>query len=103
MQMPNPQMDHMPPAQHWGPPPPQSFQQHAHAGPGYAPSPHFMPPPRQFDNYYPPAEIPPPQEKQPHQGISTYGRDAMPVHSSAASQAAPSMITQVILVLLKLR
>ncbi|KAL8528089.1 hypothetical protein ACS0TY_005779 [Phlomoides rotata] len=93
MQMPTPQMDHMPPAQHWGPPPPQSFPQHAHAGPGYAPNSHFMPP-RQFDNYYPPADIPPPQEKQPHQGISNYGRDAMPVHSSA-SQAAPSMITQI--------
>ncbi|CAA0828637.1 Flowering locus K homology domain [Striga hermonthica] len=85
------QMDHMPPPpQHWGPP--QSFPQH---GPGYEPSPHFMPPPRQFDNYYPPADMQPPPEKQPHQGISAYGREAqMPVHSSSA-QAASSVITQV--------
>ncbi|KAK6163130.1 hypothetical protein DH2020_002971 [Rehmannia glutinosa] len=54
MQMPNSQMDHMPPTQqHWGPPP-QSFPPHAHSGPGYGASPHFMPPPsRQFDSYYP--------------------------------------------------
>ncbi|CAA0822883.1 Flowering locus K homology domain [Striga hermonthica] len=92
------QMEHMPPPlpppQHWGPPP-QPFPQHGHPGPGYEPSPHFMPPPRQFDNYYPSAEIPPPVEKQPHQGISTYGREApMPVHSSSG-QAASSVITQV--------
>ncbi|GFP99759.1 kh domain-containing protein at4g18375 [Phtheirospermum japonicum] len=101
MQTPNPQMEqHMPPpppTQHWGPP--QSFQPHGHSGPGYGPNPHFMPPPpRQFDNsYYPPADMPPPQpEKQHHQGISTYGREApMPVHSSAG-QAASSVITQVI-------
>lgn len=97
MQMPNSQMEHMPPpAQHWGPPPPQSFPQSAHAGPGYGASPHFMPPPsRQFDNYYAPADMPHPQEKPPHQGISAYGREApMPVHSSS-SQAATSVITQV--------
>ncbi|KAK6140372.1 hypothetical protein DH2020_025883 [Rehmannia glutinosa] len=97
MQMPNSQMDHMPPTQqHWGPPP-QSFPPHAHSGPGYGASPHFMPPPsRQFDSYYPPpADMAPPPEKQPHQGISAYGREApMPVHSSS-SQAAPSVITQV--------
>ncbi|PIN26600.1 hypothetical protein CDL12_00630 [Handroanthus impetiginosus] len=98
MQTPNPQMDHMPPSQHWGPPP-QSFPQHGHAGPGYGASPHFMPPSRQFDSYYPPADMPPPPEKQPHQGISAYGREAMPVHSSS-SQAAPSVITQVVLVFL---
>ncbi|KAK6140439.1 hypothetical protein DH2020_025823 [Rehmannia glutinosa] len=96
MQMPNSQMDHMPPTQqHWGPP--QSFPPHAHSGPGYGASPHFMPPPsRQFDSYYPPpADMAPPPEKQPHQGISAYGREApMPVHSSS-SQAAPSVITQV--------
>ncbi|GER32922.1 poly(RC)-binding protein [Striga asiatica] len=87
------QMDHMPPPpQHWGPPP-QSFPQHGH--PGYEPSPHFMPPPRQFDNNYPLADMQPPLEKQPHQGISAYGREApMPVHSSSA-QAASSVITQV--------
>lgn len=93
-------MDHGPPSQHWGPTP-QSFPQHAHAGPGYGTSPHFMPP-RQFDNYYPPADMPPPSEKQPHHGISAYGREApMSMHSSA-SQAAPSVITQVTLYFLNL-
>ncbi|XP_041991521.1 flowering locus K homology domain-like [Salvia splendens] len=92
MQMPSSHVEqHMPPAQPWGPPP-QSFQPNAPSGPGYGASPRFMPPPRQFDNYYPPADMPPP-EKQPHQGISTYGREG-PMHSSS-SQPAPSVITQV--------
>ncbi|XP_041995089.1 flowering locus K homology domain-like [Salvia splendens] len=92
MQMPNSQVEqHMPPAQPWGPPP-QSFQPNAPSGPGYGASPRFMPPPRQFDNYYPPVDMPPP-EKQPHQGISAYGREG-PMHSSS-SQPAPSIITQV--------
>ncbi|KAH6772467.1 RNA-binding KH domain-containing protein, partial [Perilla frutescens var. hirtella] len=94
MQTPNPQMDHMPPSQHWGPPPPQSFPQHAHAGPGYGANPHFMPP-RQFDNYYPHADMPPPTEKHHHQGISAYGREAPVQMHSSSSQAAPSVITQV--------
>ncbi|KAK6143304.1 hypothetical protein DH2020_023652 [Rehmannia glutinosa] len=94
MQTPNSHMEHMPPAQPWGPPP-QSFQPNAPGGPGYGATPHFMPPPRQFDNYYPPADMPPPPEKQPHQGISAYGREApMPVHSSSG-QSASSVITQV--------
>lgn len=89
MQTPNSQMDHMPPPQHWGPPP-----QHPHGGPAYGSSPHFMPP-QQFDNYYPPADMGRPIEKPTHQGISAYGREApVPMHSSAA-QAAPSVITQV--------
>ncbi|XP_057798332.1 flowering locus K homology domain [Salvia miltiorrhiza] len=91
MQMPNSHVEHMPPAQPWGPPP-QSFPPSAPSGPGYGASPRFMPPPRQFDNYYPPVDMPPP-EKQPHQGISAYGREA-PMHSSS-SQPAPSVITQV--------
>ncbi|KAM7472671.1 hypothetical protein LguiA_010854 [Lonicera macranthoides] len=99
MQMPtNPQMEQMPPPpQSWGPPPPQSFPpQNAGGGPtGYGASPHFMPPPRQHDNYYaPPAEIPPPLEKQqPHQGISAYGREAQA--PMAMTQSIPSVITQV--------
>ncbi|PIN01297.1 PolyC-binding proteins alphaCP-1 [Handroanthus impetiginosus] len=91
MQTPNSHVEHMPPAQPWGPP--QSFQ-NARAGHGYGASPRFMPPPRQFDNYFPPSDIPLPSEKQPHHGISAYGREApMPVHSS--SQSATSVITQV--------
>ncbi|KAA8544882.1 hypothetical protein F0562_019723 [Nyssa sinensis] len=105
MQMPNAQMEHMPPPQSWGPPP-QAFPPNAGGGPGYGANPHFMPPPRQLDNYYPPADMPPPLEKQPHQGISAYGREApIGVHASSNahahthththSQPASSVITQV--------
>ncbi|WCJ39951.1 RNA-binding KH domain-containing protein [Euphorbia peplus] len=94
MQNSNPQMEHMPPHQSWGPP--QGLPPNASGGPGFgAPNPQYMPPPRQMENYYPPADLPPPMEKQPHQGISAYGREApMNVHASSNSQAAPSMITQ---------
>ncbi|CAN4108558.1 unnamed protein product [Withania somnifera] len=96
MQMPNPPVEHMPPPQSWGPPP-QAFPPSAAGGPGYGNSPHFMPPPRQHDSYYPPADMPPPPlEKQPHQGISAYGREApMSMHSSSNNPAAPSLVTQV--------
>ncbi|KAL3381642.1 hypothetical protein AABB24_001652 [Solanum stoloniferum] len=96
MQMPpNPPVEHMPPPQTWGPPP-QAFPQSAAGGPGYGNSPHFMPPSRQHDNYYPPADMPPPMDKQPHQGISAYGREApMSMHSSSNNPAAPSLITQI--------
>lgn len=94
MQMPNPQVEHMPPHQSWGPP--QGLPPNASGGPGFGPTPQYMPPPRQVDNYYPPADLPPPMEKQPHQGISAYGREApMGVHASSNTQSAPSMITQV--------
>ncbi|XP_015576569.1 flowering locus K homology domain isoform X2 [Ricinus communis] len=94
MQMQNPpHMEHMPPHQSWGPP--QGIPPNAGGGPGYG-NPQYMPPPRQIENYYPPADLPPPMEKQPHQGISAYGREApMGVHGSSNSQAAPSMITQI--------
>lgn len=95
MQMPNPQMEHMPPPQSWGPPP-QAFAPNATGGPGYGANPHFMPPPRQLDNYYPEADMPPPLEKQPHQGISAYGREApMISHTLSNTQAMPAVITQV--------
>ncbi|CAA2983248.1 flowering locus K homology domain [Olea europaea subsp. europaea] len=94
MQMPNSEMEHMPPAQSWGPPP-QAFPPTAPGGPGYGANPRFAPPTRQFDNYYPPADMPPPSEKTPHHGISAYGKEGpMPVHSSS-NQSAPSVITQV--------
>ncbi|KAJ4719692.1 RNA-binding KH domain-containing protein [Melia azedarach] len=94
MQMPNPQMEHMPPPQSWGPP--QGLPPNASGGPGFGHNPQYMPPPRQADNYYPSADLPPPMEKQPHQGISAYGREApMSVHGSSNAQSAPSMITQV--------
>ncbi|XVF31083.1 hypothetical protein REPUB_Repub16aG0115000 [Reevesia pubescens] len=94
MHMQNPQMDHMPPHQSWGPP--QGVPQNASGSAGFGHNPQYMPPPRQHDNYYPPADMHPPMEKQPHQGISAYGREApMGAHASSNSQNAPSMITQV--------
>ncbi|CAN6724870.1 unnamed protein product [Malus baccata var. baccata] len=96
MQMANPQMDHGPPHQNWGPP--QGHPHNAgHGGPGYGPpNPQYMPPPRQLDNYYPPADMPPPMEKQPHHGISAYGREApMGSHQSSNAQSAPGMVTQI--------
>nr|XP_027188494.1 flowering locus K homology domain isoform X2 [Cicer arietinum] len=103
MQMANPHhvehmphhVEHMPPPhQSWGPP--QGLPPNAGGGPGFVPTPQFMPPPRQVDNYYPPAEMPPPLDKQPHHGISAYGRDAsIGVHASSNTQSAPSMVTQI--------
>ncbi|OMP11659.1 hypothetical protein COLO4_03736 [Corchorus olitorius] len=94
MHMSNPQMDHMPPHQSWGPP--QGVPPNAVGGAGFGHNPQYMPPPpRQHDSYYPPADMPPPMEKQPHQGISAYGREApMGGHASSNPQSAPSMITQ---------
>ncbi|XP_042486706.1 flowering locus K homology domain-like [Macadamia integrifolia] len=89
MQMPNSQMEHnMPPHQSWVPPP-QGLPPNVGGGPGYGANPQYMPPPRQHDNYYPPADMPP-MEKQPHQGLSAYGREA-----PMGSQQPPSIITQV--------
>ncbi|KAE8688491.1 Flowering locus K-like proteiny domain [Hibiscus syriacus] len=93
MQRSNHQMDHMPPHQSWGPP--QGVPPNASGGAGYGHNPQYMPPPRQHDNYYPPAGMPPHLEKQPHQGISVYGREAPMGHESSNPQNAPSMITQV--------
>ncbi|KAL2936909.1 Flowering locus K homology domain [Bienertia sinuspersici] len=88
-------MEHIPP-QPWGPPhgfPPSGGGGHG----GFGPNMQHMPPPRQLDNYYPPAEMaPPPDNRQPHQGISVYGREPpVGVHASSNAQSAPSMITQI--------
>jgi len=89
----------MPPHQSWGPP--QGLPPNAGGGPGFGPPSQYMPPPRQLDSYYPPAEIP--VERQPHQGISAYGRDAsIGVHASSNAQSAPSVVTQVLVLLGKL-
>ncbi|KAL3516273.1 hypothetical protein ACH5RR_023175 [Cinchona calisaya] len=94
MQKPIPQMDYVPPSS-WGPPPhpfPPSFT----GAPEYGINSHFAPPPRQYDNYYSHVEMPPHLEKQPHQGISAYGREApVGVQSSSNNQPAQSLITQV--------
>ncbi|GAU11668.1 hypothetical protein TSUD_334800, partial [Trifolium subterraneum] len=93
----NHHMEHIPvppPHQSWGPP--QGLPPNAGGGPGFGPTPQFMPPPRQVDNYYPPAEMPPPLDKQPHHGITAYGRDAsVGVHTSSNTQSAPSIVTQI--------
>ncbi|XP_059625981.1 flowering locus K homology domain-like isoform X2 [Cornus florida] len=96
MQMPNVRENQtMPPQQSWGPPP-QGFPMNTGGGPGFAPDPQYMPPPgppRQFDNYYPPADLPP-MDKQPRQGPPAYGRDvSMGVNMSAQPQQ--SMVTKV--------
>lgn len=95
MQISNPRhAEHMPPHQSWGPP--QGLPPNAGVGPGFGPPSQYMPPPRQLDSYYPPAEMPPPVDRQPHQGISTYGRDAsVGVHASSNTQSAPSLVTQI--------
>ncbi|XP_021742195.1 flowering locus K homology domain-like isoform X3 [Chenopodium quinoa] len=86
-------MEHMPP-QPWGPPhglPPSGGGGHG----GYGSGMQYMPPPRQLDNYYPPADMAPPPDRQPHQGISAYGREPqMGVHGASNAQSTPSMITQ---------
>jgi rRNA processing protein Krr1/Pno1 len=81
----------MPPPQHWGPPqpwgPPPNLPP---GGPGFGGNPQFMPP-RPQDNYYPPPDVPPvPMEKQPHYGISAYGREAPPSGVPAAGNQPPS-------------
>lgn len=93
----SPPMEHIPPHQSWGPP--QGMPHNAGGGPGYGPpNPQYMPPSRQqYDNYYPPADLPPPMEKQPHHGISAYGREnPMGVHTSSNAPAAPSIVSQVV-------
>ncbi|XVE62795.1 hypothetical protein DITRI_Ditri06bG0148600 [Diplodiscus trichospermus] len=93
MRMSNHQMEHMPPHQSWGPP--QGVPPNASVGAGFGPNPQYMPPPRKLDNYYPPADMPP-MDKQPHQGISAYGREApMGAHASSNPQTAQSIVTQV--------
>lgn len=87
MQMPNAHAhQNMPPPgpnQPWGPPP-SSFPMSA-GGPGYGANHQYMPPPRQFDNYFTRVDMH--QDKQPHQGPPVYGRDAsMGAHGNAQPQ-----------------
>jgi poly(rC)-binding protein 2/3/4 len=88
MQMPNAEANQNIPAhQPWGSAP-QGFPMNAGGGPGgpgFMPNPQYMPPPRQFDNYYPPQDNMPPYDKQLRQGPPGYGRDAsMGVHTTSA-------------------
>ncbi|XP_026401056.1 flowering locus K homology domain-like [Papaver somniferum] len=93
MQMPNSQMEQNMATQ-WGPP--QGFRQNAGGGPGCGVNPQYMMPPRQQDNYYPTQAEFPPMDRQPHQGLSTYGREpTMGVQSSTNAQQPQSMVTPI--------
>mgnify|MGYP004721887811 CR=1 FL=1 len=97
MQKPIQQMEYAPPIPSWGPPP-HPFPPGVSGGPGYGINSQFAPAaPRQHDNFYSPVEMLPHLEKQPHQGISAYGREApAAVHSSSNNQPVQSIITQVL-------
>lgn len=79
-----------PPPQSWGP---QVYGMNAGGGHGFAPNHQYAPPPRQFDNYYPPADMPP-IEKQPRAGPPAYGRD-MSMGTQPNIQSHQSMVTKV--------
>ncbi|XP_010905450.1 flowering locus K homology domain [Elaeis guineensis] len=93
MSRPNSHMEqNMPPAQPWGHP--QGLPPNAGVS-AYGGNPQFMPP-RPQDNYYLPPDLPP-MEKQPHHGISTFGREAPPpmsMHPSANQHSQP-LVSQV--------
>ena len=82
----------MPPPQYGGP---QGFGMNSGAGHGFPPNPQYAPPPRQFDNYYPPADMPP-IEKQPRAGRPVYGGGGdMPMGTQPNMQPHQSMVTKV--------
>lgn len=87
----------MPPHQPWGPPP-QGFPAHGGGGgPAFPPNPQYMPPPHNYENYYPPADLPP-IDKHMHQGPPpAYARDAsLGIHSSGGQpqQSGGTKVTQ---------
>ncbi|KAL5702036.1 hypothetical protein ACHQM5_027305 [Ranunculus cassubicifolius] len=60
--------------------------------PGFGPpNPGYMMPPRQHENFYPPADLPP-MEKPPHQGLSMYGRDASSMGGGGIQPQTPASI-----------
>ncbi|KAL6968228.1 hypothetical protein U1Q18_034029 [Sarracenia purpurea var. burkii] len=85
----------IPPHQTWGQAP-QGFPMNPGGGPGFMPNPQYMPLPLQFDNFYPPADVPS-FEKQPRQEPPPYGRDvAISVHTTSApsQQSVVTKVTQ---------
>ncbi|CAK9150043.1 unnamed protein product [Ilex paraguariensis] len=60
----------------------------------FVPNPPYMQPPRQFDNYYAPADMPP-LDKQPRQGPPAFGRDASMGAHTTSMQPQQSMVTKV--------
>ncbi|KAL3328546.1 hypothetical protein AABB24_035936 [Solanum stoloniferum] len=97
MQMPNAQSNqNRPPAgptQSWAPPP-SSFPGSAGGGSGFGPNSQYMSPARQFDNYFPPVDMPP-LEKKRRQGPSPYSRDASMGTYGTNVQTQQSMVTKV--------
>lgn len=97
MQMPNARSNqNMPPGgptQSWAPPP-SSFPGRAGGGPGFGPNTQYMPPTQQFDNYFPPVDMPP-LGKQPRQGPPPYSRDASMGTYDTNVQTQQSMVTKV--------
>nr|XP_004495126.1 flowering locus K homology domain-like [Cicer arietinum] len=96
MQRPDVRVNHnVPPHQPWGPPP-QGFPGLG-GGPAFPPNPQYMPPSHNFDNYYPPSDLPP-IDKHMHQGPPpAYARDAsMGIHSSSGQpqQSGSNKVTQ---------
>lgn len=86
----------IPPHQPWGPPPQGFPGPGGGGGPAFPPNPQFMPPPsHNYDNYYPPADLPP-MDKHLHQGPPpAYGRDpSLGIHSSSAP-SQQSVVTKV--------
>lgn len=63
------------------------------AGGPFGGNPPFMPSRPPLDNYYPPPELRP-LDKQPHHGVSAYGRDPPPMSGNSANQHA-AVISQV--------
>ncbi|KAK7270316.1 hypothetical protein RIF29_23369 [Crotalaria pallida] len=90
---------HQPHHQPWGPPPPQGFPAPGGGGggPAFAPNPQYMPLSHNYDNYYPPADLPP-MDKHHHQGPPpAYARDpSIGIHSSSAppQQSVVTKVTQ---------
>lgn len=87
----------MPPPQSWGPPP-QAFPMSAGGGAGYGPPSQYIPPQRQYDNYYPPTDMPS-LDKPPRTGPPPYGRDSSGAHTMSFPPQQ-SMVTKVFFFLL---
>ncbi|XP_058208638.1 flowering locus K homology domain-like isoform X1 [Rhododendron vialii] len=93
MQMPNAPANHnIPPQQAWEPPP-RGFPMNSDGGPGFMPNPRYMPPPHQFDNYYPPVD--PSFDQQPRQGPPPYGRDTYAGVNTTYAPPQQSVVTKV--------
>ncbi|XP_057741233.1 flowering locus K homology domain-like [Arachis stenosperma] len=78
----------VPPPQAWGPPHPQGFPTPGSGGPAFAPNPQYMPPPHNYDNYYPPPDLPPVDKLIPP---PAYARDTSQSQQSVANKVTQHM------------